>query len=240
MKKSSFFILIVFHLFFSPLMAHQYQEPGNNPQKKIQNPKITEILDAISRDSIASVMQSMVNQGTRFMYAENRRGVASWIAGKFKSYGYNDVVLDSFKIIGETVPEDSIWQYNVIATVTGASAPGEIYIISAHHDDYAEPDPHVLPVPGADDNASGCAVVMEIARVLKAKDFHPASTIRFVTYAAEELTGYINYSGSIYYAGRVAANNDDIRLVINNDMVAFTKDSTNSILGTCMSWGTNV
>jgi len=240
MKKISFFILILLQLFFSPLMAYQHQEAGNDPQKKAQNPKITEILDAISKDSIASVMQSMVNLGTRFMYAENRRDVASWIAAKFRSWGYSDVVLDSFKIVGETIPEDSIWQYNVIATFTGSSAPGEIYIISAHHDDYAEPDPHVLPVPGADDNASGCAVAMEIARILKVKGFQPASTIRFVTYAAEELTGYINYNGSIYYAGKVAANNDDIRLVINNDMVAFTKDSTNSIWGTCMSSGTNV
>lgn len=68
---------------------------------------------------------------------------------------------------------------------------------------------------------------------------HTASTIRFVTYAAEELVGYTNYGGSIYYAGKMAANKEDIRLVINNDMVAYTKDSSNSIFGTCMPSGIN-
>ena len=239
MRKSIFIILILFQSFFSPLMAKTDQEARQHQQVKNGNPLISGILEAISGDSIAAVMQSMVNQGTRFMYAENRRGVASWIAGKFKGYGYADVVLDSFKIVGETVHQDSVWQYNVVATFTGTSAPDEIYIISAHHDDYVEPDPHVLPVPGADDNASGCAVAMEIARVFRAKGFQPASTIRFVTYAAEELTGYTNYSGSIFYADKVAASGEDIRLVINNDMVAYTKDSSNSIFGTCMPSGIN-
>ena len=240
MKRTTYFILILLLSFFSPAMANYHQEPVQDHHRTNANPKITEILEAISQDSITAIMQSMVNMGTRFMYAENRREVASWIAGKFKSYGITDVVLDSFKMVGEINPEDSVWQYNVIATITGASAPGEIYIVSAHHDDYVQPDPHVLPVPGADDNASGCAVAMEIARVFKAKGFQPASTIRFITWAAEELTGYKNYSGSIYYADKVAADKEDIRLVINNDMVAYTKDSTNSIFGTCMPSGINV
>jgi hypothetical protein len=239
MKKIFFFILILLHLFFSPLIAQDDQKEGQYRQEKNVNPMITEILEAISRDSIAAIMQSMVNMGTRFMYAENRRDVASWIAKKFKNYGYADVVLDSFKIAGETIQHDSVWQYNVVATFTGTSAPGEIYIISAHHDDYAEPDPHVMPVPGADDNASGCAVAMEIARVFKAKGFRPASTIRFITYAAEELTGYTSYSGSIYYADKVASKKEDIRLVICNDMVGYNKDSAYSIFGVDMPTGKN-
>jgi hypothetical protein len=132
MKKSSFFILILLQLFFSPLMAQQHQEPGNDPQKRIHNPKITEILDAISQDSIAAIMQSMVDIGTRFMYMENRRDVASWIAGKFTSWGYTDVVLDSFKIVEEAVPEDSVWQYNVVATFSGSSAPDEKFCKPVH------------------------------------------------------------------------------------------------------------
>ncbi|MFH1159970.1 MAG: M20/M25/M40 family metallo-hydrolase [bacterium] len=184
------------------------------------NPVINEILATIDKDSLISVMQSMVNLGTRFMYAENRREVAGWIASKFTSYGYSDVVLDSFKVVGETVPEDSVWQYNVVATFEGASAPGEIYIVSAHHDDYVNPDPH-QPAPGADDNASGTAVALEIARVLKEKGFSPASTIRFVTFAAEELMGYVHYTGSLNYANKIEQSQEDLRLMVCNDMVAY-------------------
>lgn len=195
-----------------------------------QHPVISDIVSAINQDSLAAFMQMMVDMGTRFMYAENRREVASTIAEKFMSFGCNPVELDSFRMEGETVPEDSVWQYNVVATLTGTSAPGEIYIISAHHDDYVNPDPH-MPAPGADDNASSCAVELEIARVLQEKGFQPASTIRFVTYAAEELVGYKKYSGSIYYANQMFARGEDLRLDICNDMVAYTPDSSYSVWG---------
>lgn len=194
-------------------------------------PLISDIVSALDKDSLAAHMQRLVNMGTRFMYAENRRQVASVIASKFRSYGYTDVMLDSFKVPGETVSADSVWQYNVVASLAGSSAPGEIYIISAHHDNYRADDPH-LQIPGADDNGSGCAVVLEIARVLKLKGFQPASTIRFVTYAAEELIGHTGISGSVWYAEKIRERGEDLRLDINNDMVAYVKDSTNSLIGT--------
>jgi Zn-dependent M28 family amino/carboxypeptidase len=205
--------------------AVQRMSPGG------QHPVISDIISSIDQDSLAAIMQSMVDMGTRYMYAENRREVASMIAGKFRNWGYADVVLDSFKVRLLDIPGDSVWQYNVVATLEGTSAPGEIYIISGHHDDYSETSDPYVAAPGADDNASGCAVAMEIARVIKLKEFQPASTIRFVTYAAEEMTGYLMYSGSIYYAEKVKANHEDLRLDINNDMVAYTADTIYTIMG---------
>ncbi len=230
MKKSYFILVIAGLFYYFPLMGQQRHTPSQYQSGNETNPMITGILEAISQDSIAATMQMMVDMGTRFMYAPNHREVAARIAGKFRSYGYTDVVLDSFRVAGETVPEDSVWQFNVIATYPGTSAPGEVYILGAHHDDYIEPDPH-QPAPGADDNASGCAAAIEIARVFKAQGFQPASTIRFVTYAAEELTGYLNYSGSIYYADKLASVHEDVRMSICNDMIGYPCDTAYSIFG---------
>ena len=230
MRISVLLTLMLATLFYLSVNAEKHRQAGSSLILKGQHPVISEIVSAISKDSLAAQMQWMVDMGTRFMYAENRREVASGIASRFRSFGYTDIVLDSFKMQGENIADDSVWQYNVVATSVGASAPGEVYIISAHHDNYRVPDPH-MPVPGADDNASGCALVLEIARVLKAKGFQPASTIRFVTYAAEELVGYKGISGSIYFANKMKAENEDLRLDINNDMVAWAKDSTRTIFG---------
>jgi len=230
MKAKFLFSFFLLATISSLLMSQNYDQFHLKFKMQGQHPVISEVLNALNKDSIEATIQFMVNMGTRFMYAENRREVATKIAEKFKSYGYTDVVLDSFKMVGESIPEDSVWQYNVIATVMGTSAPEEVYIISAHHDDFMIPDPHQL-VPGADDNASGCAAALEIARVFKTKGFQPATTIRFVTYAAEELVGYTDYSGSIYHANKVAGIHEDVRMAICNDMIGYTKDSTNSIWG---------
>ncbi len=186
------------------------------------NPEVAAVVNALNIDSIRSFMEGLQGLGTRFMYAENRREVASWIAERFSGFGYTKVELDSFRVAVVGFESDSVWQYNVVAESTGLSAPGEIYILSAHHDDFCMPDPYIPPVPGADDNASGCAVVLEIARVLKSQGFQPHSTIRFVTYAAEEMVGYAHWSGSMYHAEKIHALGEDLRLHICNDMVAWT------------------
>ena len=224
MKTLLLSIALLAALLLPSLKAQAGNPSHNDPLLKAQHPVISDIIAEISKDSLAAYMQSLVNFGTRFQYADNRRQVAEFIAGKFRSFGYTDVALDSFKIVSETIPADSIWQYNVVATAHGTSAPDEIYLISAHHDDYMNPDPHQF-APGADDNASGVATALEIARVFKVKGFEPAATIRFITWAAEELTYYANTSGSIDYAKRMALYKEDIRLVLCNDMVANTSDT---------------
>jgi hypothetical protein len=233
-KAIMMFAFFLLSTSFQPAVAQKYNMAFGSEGFRGPNPVITDILTAINKDSLSANIQMMVNMGTRYMYAENRRHVAEVIGEKFRSYGYPRVEIDSFRMVGEFIAEDSVWQYNVVATLTGSSAPGEIYILSAHHDDYCYSCP-LTTVPGADDDASGCAVLLEIARVIKSRGFQPASTIRFVTYAAEELVGYKNYSGSMYYSEKVFAGNEDLRLVFNNDMVAYAADSANSMFGTILA-----
>ena len=65
----------------------------------------------------------------------------------------------------------------MIATLTGIYEPQVYNIVGGHHDSYSSGDPMVF-APGADDNASGTAAVLEIARVIKANNYQPESTIK--------------------------------------------------------------
>jgi Zn-dependent M28 family amino/carboxypeptidase len=183
-----------------------------NPEFDFQltDSSITQITSAINPDSIRYFVQSLQNFGTRFLFAETRDSVAAWIKNQFLSMGYTDVVVDSFEYSGT-------WQKNVIATLTGLYEPDVINIIGGHHDSYSSDDPLNF-APGADDNASGTSAVLEIARVIKEKNYQPESTIKFITFGAEEygLWGSKDYALKAYNSGM------DINIMINHDMISHT------------------
>lgn len=125
-------------------------------------------------------------------------------------------IVDHFESLGlETSLEPFLYRndtyFNVVGTITGSTRPDEIYIVGAHFDSAG--------TPGADDNGSGTACVMEIARVLAAHRFE--ATIVFIAFDREEQGLY----GSKAYAD--AHRNDDIRGMISTDMVAFNPNQTN-------------
>ncbi|MDH7488825.1 MAG: M28 family peptidase [Anaerolineae bacterium] len=111
---------------------------------------------------------------------------------------------------------DGNWP-NVIATLSGATEPGKIIILCAHFDDISEQP--MEWAPGADDNASGTAVVMAAAEILRHYTF--AYTIRFVHFSGEE-QGMI---GSQAYAQLQRAANADIVGVLNLDMLAWDSNA---------------
>lgn len=109
------------------------------------------------------------------------------------------------------IPESSL--NNVIATKTGTLYPDKYYIICGHYDDASEMP--TVRAPGADDNASGTATVIEAARVLA--DYNFLYSIRFIGFSGEE-QGLV---GSAAYAAQAAANGDQILGVINLDMIGY-------------------
>jgi len=118
---------------------------------------------------------------------------------------------DTWHCQTESIPDMAL--HNVSATKNGFLYPDQHYIICAHYDAVSE-NPMVR-APGADDNASGTAAVLEAARVLSKYDF--AYSLRFVLFAAEE-QGLI---GSAAYATEAASLNEQILGVINLDMIAY-------------------
>lgn len=170
---------------------------------------INSIIQEINPDSIRMFIQSLQDFGTRYAFASNRDTVSSWIYHQFKKMGYEDVRFDTFYYSGTT-------QRNVVATLYGSVNPSQVYVIGGHHDSYSSVNP-MYTAPGADDNASGTATALEIARVLKRKNFIPEVTIQFITFAAEEL-GLI---GSNSYASKAQQNGMNIKLMMNHDMIGY-------------------
>lgn len=98
---------------------------------------------------------------------------------------------------------------NVVGIQTGTVRPNDIYIVGAHYDSVSN--------PGADDNASGVAGVLEAARVLHEYQF--AATLIFMAFDREE-QGLI---GSTAYANAHSA--DNIRGMISLDMIGYSGGS---------------
>lgn len=181
---------------------------------KSLNPLIISFINQVNADSMRSTIQHLQDFGTRFSQIDNRKEIATWLIQKFSSFGYsnNQVKLDSFQVNWGGV---ITWQFNVICTLEGTNAPKEEYHIGAHYDSYSIVYPDTL-APGADDDGSGVASVMEVARVMKIMNFHPESTIKFCLWAFEEGGGY----GSTHNAKQARMNRDDVRYYMNLDMVA--------------------
>ncbi len=182
----------------------------------------------IRPDSISSYIQSLENFGTRFLLAGNRRDVACWIRDKFISFGYPDAILDSFECTTTWPPSGgtsyTTWQYNVLATLTGIQNPEIQTMAGGHHDAivYSGGDPFVQ-APGADDNASSVAAVLEIARVVKAHNVQPATSLCFASWAAEERGLF----GSLDYVVKSLNQQRNIKAYINLDMIASEPGSSN-------------
>lgn len=186
---------------------------------------IQAVLPLISADSIQAVVQHLESYGSRFCLSPNRKDVAEWIQDKLISYGYANAMLDSFQITEEW-PWGSgtfyqTWQYNVVADLTGTETPDLYYITGGHYDAIVYPGDPFAGCPGADDNASGTAAAMEIARVLKLGNVQPTATIRFVLFAAEEL----GLNGSYYYTAQALASGEKIALMLNMDMIGHEPDT---------------
>jgi Zn-dependent M28 family amino/carboxypeptidase len=95
--------------------------------------------------------------------------------------------------------------FNIVAELTGTTRPDEIYIIGAHYDSVKN--------PGADDNASGVAGIIEMARVIS--QYESEATIRFIAFDMEEigLIGSKNYNA--------LHKHENIAAMISMDMIAY-------------------
>lgn len=188
---------------------------NDNIEKPI--PYISEFIEEVNSDSLRHSVEWLQNMQTRFMLANNRKLVAKNIQNKFIQIGYPNTKIDSFyntRSFNNTVYQT--WQYNVIATLEGSVTPNEFCILGAHYDCYTKNVDQFNLTFGANDNASGVAVILEIARLIHKQAFVPKNSIQFVAFAAEELGLY----GSLDFSAKAASSQTNIEMMLNFDMVA--------------------
>ncbi|HHV37540.1 MAG TPA: M20/M25/M40 family metallo-hydrolase [Candidatus Cloacimonetes bacterium] len=195
---------------YQPIIESKYS--FKLPEQKDIVPEIVNLVNQVSADSIESHIQSLEDMQTRYALADNRYEVATWIKNTFQRIGLSDVEIQEFDWDTNYDARD---QYNVVGMIPGSLYPDEHIVIGAHHDSITYTNP-MVHAPGADDNGSGVAATIEIARVMLENNFQPLRSIRFITFAAEEFGLY----GSHYDAKKCLDEDMNIYLYINHDMVA--------------------
>jgi hypothetical protein len=134
-----------------------------------------------------------------------------------KAADYIKQKLDSYGLVTFNQTGWSSTGRNVYGVQLGTTYPNKQYIICAHYDDR----PTGPIAPGADDNASGSAAVIEAARIFS--QYNSKYTIIYALWDEEE--DYL--LGSAYYAQQAAFAGDSIMGVINMDMTAYDSDLDN-------------
>ena len=120
------------------------------------------------------------------------------------------------------------WEYevfNVFGMITGTHEPDSMILFTAHYDHLGMLGPDAL-FPGANDNASGTAMIMDLARFFA--KYPPRWSVGFLACAAEES----GLHGSEYFAAHPLVPLDQIRFVINLDMVGTGSDGIRVVNGT--------
>lgn len=208
---------LVLSLFFI-FSCGEYEEEEEVIEAGTPDVFVTPFVEDINSDTIKSYVQWMQNYTTRFFLKDNRRQIAVDIKNKFIQLGYNNARIDSFYFSANWDNSTyNTWQYNVIASLEGSVNPNNIYVIGAHYDCIVDEGNPFNLAPGANDNASGVAGVIEVARIMKKRAFIPKNTIEFVAFASEEY----DLNGSTDYANKTIASNKNIIMMLNNDMIAY-------------------
>lgn len=142
---------------------------------------------------------------TRYYSTADKTFVADHLAAKLAAWGY-DVAFQPFT-------HNRVACRNIVATRMGTVAPDEYFVIGGHYDSTSQ-SPTSL-APGAEDNASGTALVMELARLAAGRTFD--RSLQFVLFDAEE-RGLI---GSDHFVDDAVADGRVIVGALIHDMVAF-------------------
>jgi hypothetical protein len=190
----------------------------------------------VDRDSLAAAIAwlavdpSIGEPRTRFAPREAAiREVADDLAARLSRYTGNPVQRLAFAF---DYADSSFTAENLVARITGTGAVSGAFILSAHFDATAvrttgwRENWQTWPAPGANDNATGVAAILEAARVLGERGEAPPFDILFVLFSAEEL----DLLGSADFVRRIdEAYDERIIGVINLDMLGYSREGVRGI-----------
>jgi hypothetical protein len=206
---------------------------------RAQSPEVAsvgQLLDAVSAENLTSTIRTLESSGghrSRVTFTPGNDSARIAIHAAFSSLeNLTSVAYDTF-FVTATPPLDAVPQFNVVATMTGSTFPQRILVLGAHFDCSAsrmgwsiwDSQWETIPAPGADDNATGVAILLEVARILTdpASGFDNAYTLKFVAFASEE-SGPAHsggHGGSTHFAAAAKARGEDIVGMFSIDMIGY-------------------
>ena len=203
-----------------------------------KDPEIAGMVSEVSADSLKAHVEKLVSFGTRNTLSsltDKKRGIGAagrWILSRFNSYAKSSGGRLTAKLDTSTYQPDGrridvpVVLTNVVATLKGSDPNDKrIFIISGHMDNMRT---NVMDrtgdAPGANDDGSGTAAVIECARIMSKHNF-PA-TIIFVAVCGEE-QGLL---GSGFMARNAKRDNWEIAAVLNNDIMGSNNSNETNII----------
>ncbi|KAF4598597.1 hypothetical protein EYR38_007003 [Pleurotus pulmonarius] len=199
--------------------------PGQPLVPQAPDAELRQILRSVDPKRIESIIQKLVSFGTRHTLSNQTdpvRGIGAardWIASEMRSFarasnGRMSVTVPSYvQVPANRIPVNTVIS-DVVATLRGSTEPNRVYVISGHYDSRrTDVMDFVNDSPGANDDASGVATVMELARVMASH--RPAATIVFAAVAGEEQGLF----GSNFLAQTLVDSGVEVQGMLNNDIV---------------------
>jgi leucyl aminopeptidase len=221
MKK--LYLTLIFTIFTlictGQLPPHLYNHTF--PEVDSQNPKVNEMLEQIDVANLQNYIDNFTSFINRRCDGSHIYDVNDWLVEKYTEFNLNNIQLFDFQVIPywDSIPKPFNTAPNVLAIQTGKTKPDEYIICGAHYDSWVnaeEPyDVDTLRSPGADDNASGVAGILETARILSNYEFE--RTIIYTNWNAEE----VGLCGSNEYAKQCQKDSMDIVAYFNLDMTGY-------------------
>ncbi len=199
-----------------PGRANKPQPPGD---------ELRSILASVDPARVEAIVRKLVSFGTRHTLSDQddpERGIGAardWIFRELTSYaarsgGRMTVEKQSYVQPPANRVPVATRITNVLATLKGSKHPDRVYVISGHYDSrVTDVLNSTSDAPGADDDASGVAVSMEVARVLATHE--PEATIVLAAVAGEEQGLF----GSDHMAGQFQNAGKDVQAMFTNDIV---------------------
>ena len=168
--------------------------------------EVRRVLANASIDRLFAYQQALFGFDSKHISSPGNRRAAEYLFATHAGFGYEPEYqwFESEAALGGRTA-------NVLATLRGTTNADLVYVVSSHYDSVAES-------PGADDNASGTAALLETARLLAGRP-QPA-TIVFASFTGEE-SGLL---GSREFVRRAVAANVQIAGALNNDMIGWAND----------------
>ncbi len=217
-----FLLAFVIILFSSCTTGNNTEEPEEQP-----NPQIQKLLGEVSADSIEANIRELVSFHTRHTMSDTASdsiGIGAarrWIYSRFNDFSSRsgnrlEVSYDSYVETENRRISRPTEIVNVVAELPGTQPESEnrIYVVSGHYDSRVSDIMNDTSfAPGANDDASGTAAVMELARVMSQHEFD--ATIVFMAVAGEE-QGLL---GASHYAQTAKEEGRNIEAMFTNDII---------------------
>jgi hypothetical protein len=209
-----------------PLISGSAQAAtGAKLRRSATDPALRDLLRQIDPNRIQATITKLVSFGTRHTASSQtdpNRGIGAatqWVTDQMNSFAANSngrmtVQQQTFvQPVSSNIPVPTTIT-NVIATIQGTATPQRFYVITGHLDSRVSDVLNFTDdAPGADDDGSGVAVVLELARVFATHQF--PGTLVLATVAGEEQGLY----GSAHMATQMAAAGNDVQGMFSNDIV---------------------